>query len=425
MQNKTNLSIRSFTKEGRQNIILAALAIFYLTQFSLDLFVWKIMCTTLAQDYCGYWSTAKIANENGYAEIYNLDKLADIQRSTIHADVYLGVHGFPYLPIFILPFQFLYFLGPYIGYWVWTLISLILFISYIQYFAKETTQQTLNMRLLFMVLLSLSFFQNIFVGQVNLWLTICIGEHLRAIISGKQYTAGAWLAGLLLKPQYLIIICLVLLIQRYGKILAGFTISSTLIIGISFLMSGIDGFKAMLRIWLSIGASNSQAAASIMMNWRMVAVDLADHLGPGIAWAIAGTGIIATLILTLYIWRQPISPESSSYIIAMLGTLAATTALAWHSNIASSVILIAPLIYLSEKPVVLPENIFSTWVFVPSTASFVVIIMAVLFQSGRLPAISGDLLDFLIAAAQLGVNMILLIWVASQFRSKKFSTAQA
>ena len=341
------------------------------------------------------------------------------------ADAPLNVHGSPYLPVFILPFQILYFLGPYTGYWVWTFLSLILVISYLRFFAKSTTKQPLDTRLLFMIVLSLPFFQNIFLGQVNLWLTICIGEHLRATNSGKQFVAGAWLAGLLLKPQYLVIICLILLIQRYWKILAGFTISSIIITGISFLMLGIDGSKAMLQNWLGLGANNTQSFASIMMNWRMVGVDLANHLGPGIAWTIAGLGAIATLIMTIYIWKHPIEPDTSQYVVALLGALAATAALAWHSNTASAVILIAPVIYLSQKPATLPGNILSTWIFLPPAANFVVFVLAILFQAGRLPANSGDLLDFLTAATQLGVNMVLLVWAATQFRDRQTLTTTA
>lgn len=412
------INFRAFSQSGWQNIALLTLAVFFITQFSMDLFVWKVMCANLAQDYCGYWSTAKIANENGYAQSYDLDKLTAIQRSIIPADAPLNLHGSPYLPVFILPFQILYFLGPYTGYWVWTFLSLILVISYLRFFAKSTTKQPLDTRLLFMIVLSLSFFQNIFLGQVNLWLTICIGEHLRATNSGKQFVAGAWLAGLLLKPQYLIIICLILLIQRYWKILTGFTISSIIITGISFLMLGIDGSKAMLQNWLGLGTNNTQSFASTMMNWRMVGVDLANHFGPGIAWTIAGLGAIVTLIMTIYIWKHPIEPYSSQYVVALLGALAATAALAWHSNIASAVILIAPLIYLSQKPQTLPTNILLVWVFLPPLANFMVFILAILFQEGRLPANSGDLLDFLIAVAQLAVNTLLLVWAVKYFRDR-------
>src|SRR5262247_840111 len=88
-----------------QNIALLTLVIFYLTQFSLDLFVWKIMFGNLGGDYSAYWSAAKIANETGYADIYNLDKFTEIQKPLSPPDLPFGPRPVAYLPIFILPFQ--------------------------------------------------------------------------------------------------------------------------------------------------------------------------------------------------------------------------------------------------------------------------------------------------------------------------------
>ena len=421
MIKKKPFTFQVSSQGGWQNIALLTLVVFYIAQYSMDLFVWKVMCVHVAQDYCGYWSAAKIANETGYAESFDGDRLAEIQRTILPANTPLFVHGSPYLPIFLLPFQLLVFLGPNAGYWVWTILSLLLVIFYLRYFAKSTTKQALDTRLLFMVLLSAPFFLNIFLGQVNLWLTVCIGEHLRATTSGKQFAAGVWLAGLLLKPQYLVIIGLILLIHRYGKMLAGLIVSSVTILGITFVMTGVDGFQAMMRTWLGLGTSNQDSVAGVMMNWRMVGVDLANHLGLGIAWGIAGLGAIATIALTLYIWKRPIKSDTNSYVIALIGALAATTALAWHSNPASAVILIAPLIYLSQKPAILPGRFLSIWVFTPPAVYFIVFVLAIFYQTGRLPANWGDLLDFMNAAVQLVVNMVLLVWAAIQFRGKQTS----
>lgn len=54
-------------------------------------------------------------------------------------------------------------------------------------------------------------------------------------------------------------------------------------------------------------------------------------------------------------------PSSPSYAIALLGTFAATGALAWHSHISSAMILIAPLSYLSQPQERLPAKVLSGW----------------------------------------------------------------
>jgi len=417
MQNKTILSFRPFTHEGRQNIILIALAVFYLTQFSLDAFVWKIMCGNLGGDYCAYWSAAKIANNDGYAEMYNLDKLRGIQRLISPTNLPFATRPVAYLPVFIVPFQILSFLGPFLGYWVWTIINLITFIFYMRYFAQNVTQRPLDTRLLIMALLSLPFFMNIFFGQVNIWLTICIGEHLRAVLADKPFKAGAWLGGLFIKPHYLVFIIIALAMQRYGKIIAGFMTSSAVIVGVSLLMSGIDGFKALVQLWLGYTGDLATADPFIMMNWRMVGVNLVTYLGPLISWMIAGIGMAITLVMTIYIWRHPILPASPAYAIALLGTLAATTALMWHSHIFSATILLAPIMFLSQERDLLPKKILSIWVIVPPIINFTVIVIALLLRGRGLAINPGGLFNLLNSGSQLGVNMYMLYWTTTKLRN--------
>jgi Protein of unknown function (DUF2029). len=398
-----------------QNIALLTLVIFYLTQFSLDLFVWKIMFGNLGGDYSAYWSAAKIANESGYVDIYELDKLEEIQRPLSPPELPFGIRPVAYLPVFILPFQFFALIDPYVGYWIWTLLNVIISIYYLRFFIQRITGQPIENRLLFMLLLSLPFFTNLFFGQINIWLMICIGEHLRAALAGKPFQAGLWLGGLIIKPHYLIVIGFVLLFQRYIKILAGFTVSSALITGLSFLMIGIDGFKALLELWFGYANSLPTADPFIMMNWRMVGINLALHFGSFAGWFIAIIGMAITLAMVVYLWRKRIAIESSLYPIALMGTIAATMSLTWHSHIFSGVIVLAPLAYLAQKDQQLPEKTLFNWVFIPPIIQFVVIFLAILIRGSGWHA--GPMLNLLNSGSQLWANMVLLYWTVTKFRT--------
>ena len=72
-----------------------------------------------------------------------------------------------------------------------------------------------------MLLISLPVFLNLFTGQVNVWLVVCVGEFMRASISGREFRSGLWLGGLLLKPQALLLLAAGLLMRRRARILAG------------------------------------------------------------------------------------------------------------------------------------------------------------------------------------------------------------
>lgn len=415
LNNKIDPSVKVNTQFKWQNIALLTLMIFYLTQFTLDLLVWKIMFGNLGGDYSAYWSAAKIANESGYAEIYNLDKLTEIQKPLSPPDLPFGPRPVAYLPIFILPFQLFALMNPYLGYWIWTLLNLIFFIYYLRFFTQRTTQQPMENRLLFMLLLSLPFFLNLFFGQINIWLTICIGEHLRAALSGKPFQAGLWLGGLIIKPHYLILIVMVLLIQRYTKIQAGFTVSSVLITGISFLMAGVNGFRALLGLWLGYANSLPTADPFIMMNWRMVALNLEEYLEPPVAWALPILGMIVTFAMLLYLWRRPIMIQAPSYPIALLGTIAATMSLTWHSHIFSGVIILAPLAYLAQKDQQLPEKTLFNWVFIPPILQFVVVFVAIMIRGTGWHV--GPILNLINSGGQLWANMVLLYWAVTKMRT--------
>jgi hypothetical protein len=399
-----------------QNIALLTLIIFYLTQFSLDLFVWKIMFGNLGGDYSAYWSAAKIANESGYAHIYDLDRLAKIQRPLSPPELPFGVRPVAYLPIFLVPFQLFGLMNPYVGYWIWTLLNLIISIYYLRFFIQHTTGQSIKNRLLMMLLLSLPFFTNLFFGQINIWLTICIGEHLRAALAGKPFQAGLWLGGLIIKPHYLIVMVFVLIFQRYAKILAGFIASSVLLTAISFLMVGIDGFRALLGLWLGYANSLPTADPFIMMNWRMVGINLALYFGNFMGWSIAIAGMIITLGMVAYLWRKRIAIESPLYPIALMGTIAATMSLTWHSHIFSGIIILAPLAYLVQKDQQLSENTLFNWILIPPIVQFAVVVVAIMIRGRDLPINAGPTLNLVNSGGQLWANMYLLYWAVTKLR---------
>jgi hypothetical protein len=407
-----------------QNLGLLALAIFYTATIALDL-VWENMCSQLGVDYCCFWSAAEIANENGYRDMYNLSALEEIQRSIFpqryFSDGIFRTVPMPYLPVFILPFQALSLWKPNVGFLIWTIVNLVVIIFYLRFFIVKTLGCSLNKRLLVMVLFSLPVFLNFYHGQVNLLLTISLGEYLRASMQEKPIQAGAWLGGLLIKPQFLVVICIVLIIQRSVKVLIGLLISTIVIIGFSLLMVGVSGMQEILQLWLGYSNGLPTNDPEIMMNWRMVGFNLSPYLEYSIAWGIALIGIVITFIFSLSFWRRPVKSNSTSFVIGLLGTFAATGALAWHSHVASAVILICPLIYLAQKGDILPKNMLPSWVFIPPFIRILVYILLILIQAGILSEGMLSVLYFLTGATGLGLNLYFLFWAVIKFRVRNLS----
>ena len=110
-------------------------------------------------------------------------------------------------------------------------------------------------------------------GQVEVFLVVCMGEFIRYALNKKPLLSGIWLGGLLLKPQLLIIIIPILMIQKNWKVLMGFFASSGVIIGSSFILSGTKGMRSLIDLWIRFSAGIATSSPERMINWRMVAVN--------------------------------------------------------------------------------------------------------------------------------------------------------
>src|SRR5581483_2519666 len=308
---KIKLPFQNMSAESWQNLGLAALCLFYALQICFDLF-WRNICGHLAIDYCSFWSAGYLANLKGYVAIYNLSLMHDIQKEIFPK--LIAVTPTPFLPVFVIPFQLLALLHPSLSFWVWTFLNLAILVLYLLFFSVKLTGRAISSRLLLMLLLSVPTFINVFTGQVNVWLVICAGEFIRAMMTERPFQAGLWLGGFLLKPQILILIAPALLIQRAIKTLAGLTISSSILIGTSIALAGTDGLKNLFDLWLGYAGGLPTNDIEIMMNWRMIGLHLSTFTPPLFAWTIAGIGLLTTATATLYLWHRRIEPDSPSFI---------------------------------------------------------------------------------------------------------------
>lgn len=411
---------QNMTTEGWQNLGLAALCLFYLLQIGFDVF-WKNICGHLAIDYCAFWSAGQVAKTTGYTAVYDLNLLGEIQKAIFPK--LTAVTPIPFLPIFIIPFQLFSLLDVSFSFWLWTFINLAILVFYLRFFSKRLTGKPVSSHLLLMMLLSLPTFINTFTGQVNVWLTICTGEFMRAMMTEKPLQAGLWLGGFLLKPQILVLIVPALLIKRAIKTLAGLATSSVVLIGASFVLIGINGFRDLLSLWLGYAGGLPTNDVGIMMNWRMIGLYLSALTSPSFGWPIAGIGILITAAAAILLWRHPVGTSSPLFAIIFLGTLAATGAVTWHSHVHMAMILIPPMIYLLEKNL-LSNKILNHWVLLPACIYVLVIVLASLVQASVLSSDLDPLLNFLRGVVEFGLNLFLLFWTTKQTSKYRTNSLQ-
>lgn len=371
--------------EGWRNLLFFVIVCFYSIVFFTSL-----LHGAIGGDYLAFWSVGKIADEEGYSEIYNLSELTKVQQNiNFRSGDKLGeeIQSFsptpvPFFSVFIFPFQLLSRISLEIGYKIWTVLNIGILIGYLLFFlCKATSGYETNIpdpKQLIPFLICYAVFFNIACGQVEVFVLICAGEFARQANNKKPFISGLWLAGLLLKPQLLILVIPIFIIMRYWQTLVGFFVSSIVILGTSILLSGLDGMRALFNLWTKYSAGIATSAPEIMINWRMVGVNLDQHLDISFGWVIVGLGIVLTMLAVFYLVKHIPPYGNPLWMMTILGVFSATLAITWHSHYHMAMVLIPFLIYaLVHK--LLPRKIIMSWVSVTPTVFLGIFLTEVFF----------------------------------------------
>jgi hypothetical protein len=411
---------KKLTLNGKINLLLTAILTFYLILVGTSLRQNDI-CGYLGTDYCAFWTGGQVMNEYTTAAIYDMDVLGEAQE--IHFLQTAGglqeshVVPLPYLPIFMVPFRALALLDIPYSYFAWTAISLVALVLYLRFFIKDLTGEPLSNMILLLALASLPVFLNLKNGQLNIWLCICTGEYLRALFHSKPMKAGAWLGGLLLKPQLLIFILPLMLFRKSFKALAGF-IASALVIGlISFGLVGTEGFLGLANLLLDSAQGGASSYPQYMINWRMVGLHVASLTSQNFGWIVIIAGsILTTFFVFRFFLKRKQNPNPEQNAIWFFGVLAATLVVTWHSHGAMAVVLIPPMLYLLMKEQ-MDKKLFLGWVVIPVLFYFILYLVYALISGGGVGSNALVYLSLFEGLPGFIYTLIFLAWSIRRYQS--------
>lgn len=207
-------------------------------------------------------------------------------------------------------------------------------------------QQRVQVALLTLVSVPLAY--TIWLGQVQLLLALAFGEAFLALRSGRDLRAGVWLAALIVKPQYLILLGPVLVWKRRWRTLAGFAAGITLILGASALVAGPSSLAAYVGSMLeSAGMSSGgilpDVAPEVMVNWRALVLAVPGGLASGVNLTLTLLLTGLTVIAILPAWLGPWRPTSPRFAGQMTLLLLATILATYHSHAYGVLLLAVPL----------------------------------------------------------------------------------
>ncbi len=324
----------------------------------------------LIADLRSFIASAQIVRDHGFAAIYDLSLQAEYQRAmfTSAGGIWPGnqdVLPTLYLPPFVALFLPLLLVDPVTAWWLWALGNLVLLLFYLRRLMRAACADS-SMWLLAGLALSLPAFMNLYLGQVEVWLLVCVGEAMLAVRKRQDFRAGLWLAGLLIKPQSLILLVPGLLIGNRRQTFVGFVVAAAGIGLLSLWLIGFDGLQSWFGLLAGFSAASGLPGNSpgAMMNWRALAINL-DGAMPSPFWfLLAFGGTLVTGIVAVALWHVRPVPGSTTDARIWLATWAATCIVAWHSHVHMALPLLAPAVFVWGDAY-WRSRTFLIWLFVP------------------------------------------------------------
>jgi hypothetical protein len=367
--------------------------------------VWSISYRGLFEyvgvDYRLWYSSGMIARYHGFASIYD-DKLQTLYQLPLYEryaritpiSMQFWPLPLPYLSVFIVPMLLLTFIPPVSGFLLWSLINIVGTVFYIFRFLRRN-DIVIPRENIFLVTLALPFFLNILFGQINLWLLIVLGESITALRKGQDFKSGAWLAGMLLKPQTLLLLIPGYILVKKFKALTGFMILALVIITASLSLAGITAISGPFNViagWPTILGDSGMNFLSFSTNMTKIFPVLYSQV-------VSMICTIITLIAAMWLWlprNRPLASDNLEWIF--LATYAATCAISPHSNVHMAIPMLALGLVVFAKGQI-PPRLALGWIVIPS----ILFLFAIFVSIGYAHALGG--------MSILGMNIALLFWM--------------
>ena len=145
----------------------------------------RTLCTYMGTDYRGYFTSAQIALERGFASVYDHGIQSEYQSVLSHPCATESLPpmervSMPYLPVFVLLFLPLRIPGFTAGYIFWIFLNLLILVYYLLRFSRALGVQLGGFQLLQWVV-CLPVIVNLYLGQMNVFLMLCLGEFTLAL----------------------------------------------------------------------------------------------------------------------------------------------------------------------------------------------------------------------------------------------------
>jgi len=322
-------------------------------------------------DFGCFWSATKAFLGTGPASAYDMSIVhahgVDLARVTGYSkpDAFdTGVS--PYPPVYFLLIAPLTLLPPIIAFVLWSIINLVLsaWVS-LRLIADTPVRRT---QLALAALMAFPVMEGLILGQPTGFLMLTMYLCWRSLVQKREFRAGIWAGLLLLKPQYAVLLALVMLIKRRWDFMRGFiAVGAVLGIG-SLALLGVSGTVSYIDLLRNI-SSNSSTITGIhpgdMLSFNALVLNFLPGLTSAASSFVTITLDLAAVVFVVWMWGGHWQDDPEILTHRILVTMIATLLISHHNYVHGAALLVIPLLAIRcYRP-------WSAWMRAILTASLV------------------------------------------------------
>jgi hypothetical protein len=325
-------------------------------------------------DYALYGAAARVVTERGWSHLYDEDAITEMSTP------FWAYHGpmarppqagpSPYPAVFVLPFIVTNLCGPMGGFAAWTLANVLAVLVIIGRMLKGEERRGLPIYLATLAFAPVWY--GLLMGQLAIVMTFGLYKSYRAFQVRREFEAGLWLGALLLKPQFALLLAIVLLGKARWKAAGGLFVSGLLLVLSTVYLVGIDGCFDYFRYLSTISGFRrvpSVVAPHDMINFRGILLNILPasftEMHGKILVLVLSIVLTATLVI---VWRGIWETSSDRFPRQVLATLIVAIFTGYHNHIHGATLLIVPALAViaddrKRDPLI---GLFALTVFLPT-----------------------------------------------------------
>jgi hypothetical protein len=302
----------------------------------------------LGVDFGLFYAQAMVLRSGDPAAIYDVGAInRQLQALTLYTGQSAGTLSagpLPTLPVFVWLFIPFTLPSPPVGFAIWTGLNLLAGVQLMRRLSQELPKtEWYVIALVFLTMGPVVW--TLSLGQVSLLMACAVGEIYLALRLGRDFRAGLWIACLLLRPQYGILIGPLLILKRRWSAVAGAMAGAVVVLSASVIVAGLP---TLIAYDSSFGLSapfrgGPHIYPLVMINWHSLIL----HLFPDID---DRTGVVLTILLgaatvlsVVPAWRGAWNPAEEFFPAKMSLLFLATLIAGYHNNAYAAVVLALPL----------------------------------------------------------------------------------